>query len=263
MAEHGIVGPALAVVMDGTGYGEDGTVWGGEFLEVEVNEYRRWGHLKYIPLPGGDRAIKEPWRMGAAYLTRIFGNLEYIRIPFTERLNHENWSQLRGAMEAKINCPPCSSAGRLFDAVSAIIGVRDLVNYEGQAAVELEQIAGEGEQGAYTFKVDDSKGTYIVDPDPIISAIVEELKDGLPPSRISSRFHNTLARAIGEVAQRMREHTGLTEIILSGGVFQNALLSERAETLLENLGFVVYTHHLVPPNDGGISLGQAFYGASR
>jgi hydrogenase maturation protein HypF len=263
MAEHGIVGPVLAVVMDGTGYGDDGTVWGGDFLEVEINDYRRWGHLRYIPLPGGDRAVKEPWRIAAAYLARIFGTLEDIRIPFIERLDHERWSQLSAAMEAKINCPPCSSAGRLFDAVSAILGVRELVNYEGQAAVELEQIADEGEQGAYPFEVDETEGTYIVDPDPIIGAIVEELQGGLSPSRISSRFHNTVAMAIGEVAQRMREHAGLTEIILSGGVFQNALLSERAETLLENLGFVVYTHHLVPPNDGGISLGQAFYGASR
>jgi hypothetical protein len=146
MAEYGSVGPGLAVVMDGTGYGEDGTVWGGEFLEVTLTGYRRLGHLRYIPLPGGDMAVREPWRMGAAYLERIYGDLEGCQIPFTERVDLERWSQIRLAVRAQINSPPCSSMGRLFDAVSALVGVRETVNYEGQAAIELEQMVEEGNQ---------------------------------------------------------------------------------------------------------------------
>jgi hydrogenase maturation protein HypF len=260
MAEHGRTGPTLAVVMDGTGYGDDGTVWGGEFLEVDVHAYRRRGHLRYIPLPGGDKAVKEPWRMAAAYLARIYGDLESLSIPFTQRLDHERWSQLEAAMEAEINSPPCSSAGRLFDAVSAILGVRGLVNYEGQAAVELEQIADGDERGAYPFGINTQEGRYILDPDPAIIAMVEELQGKVPLSRISSRFHMTVARMILEVLTRLRGDTGINEVVLSGGVFQNALLTSRTVSLLEERGFVVLTHHEVPPNDGGISLGQAFYG---
>jgi hydrogenase maturation protein HypF len=260
MAEHGKTGRTLAVVMDGTGYGEDGTVWGGEFLEVDVHAYRRRGHLRYIPLPGGDKAVKEPWRMAAAYLARIYGDLESLAIPFAQRLDHERWSQLEAAMEAEINCPPCSSAGRLFDAVSAILGVREMVNYEGQAAVELEQIADGDERGAYPFGINTQERRYILDPDPAVIAMVEELKGKVPPSRISSRFHTTVARMILEVLIRLRGDLGINEVVLSGGVFQNALLTSRAVSLLEERGFVVLTHHEVPPNDGGISLGQAFYG---
>jgi hydrogenase maturation protein HypF len=260
MAEHGRTGQTLAVVMDGTGYGDDGTVWGGEFLELDVHSHRRWGHLKHIPLPGGERAIKEPWRMAAAYLARIYGELGSLAIPFVEQLDRERWSQLEAAMSAGINCPPCSSAGRLFDAVSALVGVRRLVTYEGQAAVELEQIADRDERGAYPFAIDAQEGSYILDPDPAIAAVVEDIQRKETPSCISSRFHATVARMILEMLTRMRGETGITEAVLSGGVFQNALLTDLAVSLLEERGFTVLTHRLVPPNDGGISLGQAFYG---
>ncbi len=133
--------------MDGTGYGEDGTIWGGEFLEVTVSRYRRLGHLRYIPLPGGDMAAMEPWRMGTAYLERIYGDFEGSQIPFIKGLDLERCSQIRVPMRAQINYPPCSRMGRLFDAVSALLGVRETVNYEGQAAVELKQMVEEGEMG--------------------------------------------------------------------------------------------------------------------
>jgi len=198
--------------------------------------------------------------MAAAYLARIYGNLETLGIPFTERLDHERWSRLETAMEAKINCPACSSAGRLFDAVSAILGVRGLVNYEGQAAVELEHIADGDEREAYPFKIDTPEGRHVLDPDPAIIAMVEELQRKVPPSRISSRFHTTVARMILEVLARLRGEVGINEVVLSGGVFQNALLTSRTVSLLEEQGFIVLTHRAVPPNDGGISLGQALYG---
>ncbi|MFW6114961.1 MAG: carbamoyltransferase HypF [Thermodesulfobacteriota bacterium] len=263
MAEHGRTGRTLAVVMDGTGYGDDGTVWGGEFLELDVHTHRRLGHLRYIPLPGGEKAVKEPWRLAAAYLARIYGSLESLAIPFTETLNYEKWSRLEAAIDAKMNCPPSSSAGRLFDAVSALIGIRSVVNYEGQAAVELEQIAEQDGRGAYPFGIDQQEGKYVLDPDPAIMAIVKELQAKVSPSSISSRFHTTVAEMILAVLSRLRKDGGINEVALSGGVFQNELLTTRVVQLLSDSGFTVFTHHKVPPNDGGISLGQAFYGMSR
>jgi hydrogenase maturation protein HypF len=259
MAEHGLEGPVLAVVLDGTGYGEDGTVWGGEFLEVTKRAYTRLGHLHTIPLPGGDRAAREPWRMAAAYLDRIYGRAERVDIPFAKGLDLAQWSLLREAVQAGINSPLCSSTGRLFDAVSALIGVRLHTNYEGQAAIELEQMARQGEQGEYPFGIAEQEGCFILDADPLIAAIVEEIKGEVDPSLISARFHNSLARAIARIAMQMRERTGLSDIVLSGGVFQNHLLMGRAVDLLEQADFKAYIHQHVPANDGGIALGQAFY----
>ena len=205
-------------------------------------------------------AVREPWRMGAAYLERIYGDLEGLEIPFTKRVDRERWSQMRLAMRAQINSPPCSSMGRLFDAVSAILGVRDTVNYQGQAAVELEQMVDEGEMGEYSFETLEEHGTLIVNPDPVIEAVVEDIRDKESPSVISARFHNAVARVISRMAQRIREGYGLSDIFLSGGVFQNHVLLGRVWDILREDRFRVHTHHKVPPNDGGISLGQAFYG---
>ena len=261
MAEYGSEGPGLAVVMDGTGYGEDGTVWGGEFLEVTLSEYRRLGHLRYIPLPGGDMAVREPWRMAAAYLERIYGELEESQMPLIKGFDLERWSQIRLAMRAQINSPPCSSMGRLFDAVSALVGVRETVNYEGQAAIELEQMVEQGEMGEYPFEilVEDNK-TLTINPDPVIEAMVEDIRKKESPFVVSARFHNSVARVISRMALRIREEYGLSDIFLTGGVFQNHVLLGRVWDILKQDGFRVHTHQRVPPNDGGISLGQAFYG---
>lgn len=260
MAEYGSEGPGLAVVMDGTGYGEDGTVWGGEFLEVTLSGYRRLGHLRYIPLPGGDMAVREPWRMAAAYLERIYGDLEESQTPLIKGFDLERWSQIRLAMRAQINSPPCSSMGRLFDAVSALVGVRETVNYEGQAAIELEQMVEQGEMDEYPFEILEDNKTLIINPDPVIEAIVEDIRKKESPFVVSARFHNSMARVISRMAQSMREETGISDIFLTGGVFQNHVLLGRAWDILEEDGFMVHTHQRVPPNDGGISLGQAFYG---
>jgi len=260
MAEHNLEGPVLAVVMDGTGYGEDGAVWGGEFLEATVWGYERRGHLRYIPLVGGDMGVKEPWRIAATYLDRIYGKVEGIEIPFVKKLDLKKWSFLKRAIEAGINSPPCSSVGRTFDAVSALLQVRETVNYEGQAAIELEQMAEVGERGEYPFEIVEDEGGFIVNPDPIIAAIVEEIEGGESFPVISARFHNAMARVVSRMMERLREITGISEVVLSGGVFQNHLLLGRVCDLLEKNRFKVYIHQKVPPNDGGISLGQAFYG---
>jgi len=259
MAEYNAMGPALAVVLDGTGYGEDGTVWGGEFLEVTVREYRRLGHLRQIPLPGGDRAVQEPWRMAAVYLERVFGEIEGLQLPFTRGIDLERWSQLRRAIEAGLNSPPCSSMGRLFDAVSALLGVRESVNYEGQAAIELEQIAEQGERGVYPFEIIEYGDTLVVNPDPMIEAIVQDIRGGEASTIISARFHNSVVKVVCEMAQKLREWKGLSDIFLSGGVFQNTFLLGRLWDMLREKGFTVYTHQKVPSNDGCISLGQAYY----
>ncbi len=259
MAEYGSKGPALAIVFDGTGYGEDGTVWGGEFLGVTINGYERFGHLRYIPLPGGDMAVREPWRMAAAYLERVYGNLDGLHIPFVKRLDFERWSQIRLAIRNKINSPLCSSMGRLFDAVSALLGVRGTINYEGQAAIELEQMAEKAETGEYPFKILEEKGMLIINPDPIIEAIIKDIRNGEGPFIISARFHNSIARVISRMAKRIRLAAGLSDVFLSGGVFQNHYLLVKVLDILKEDGFRVYTHQKVPPNDGGISLGQVFY----
>jgi len=260
MAEHGLEGPVLAAVMDGTGYGEDGTVWGGEFLEATVTGYQRLGHLRHVHLPGGEAAIEEPWRMAAVYLDRVYGKLERLNIPFVRGLDHSRWALLRQAIQTGINSPPCSSVGRLFDAVSALLQVRETINYEGQAAVELEQMADEEERDEYPFEIVDQEGMLIVNPDPIIAAIVEEIDEGERCSSISARFHNTMSRVVSLMAKQMRELTGLSDIVLSGGVFQNHRLLDRVWHLLKQDDFRVFIQEKVPCNDGGISLGQALYG---
>jgi len=174
-------------------------------------------------------------------------------------LDLERCSQIRVAMRAQINSPPCSSMGRFFDAVSALLGVREMVNYEGQAAVELEQMVEEGEMGEYPFEILKENETLIINPDPVIEAIVEDIGKKGSPFTISARFHNSIARAISRMAQRIREEAGLSHIFLSGGVFQNHVLLGRLWDILEENGFRVHIHQKVPPNDGGISLGQAFY----
>lgn len=254
MAEYGLEGPVLGIVMDGTGFGEDEAVWGCEFLEVTLRGYERLGHLKYIPLPGGDRAVKEPWRMAAVYLLRAFGEEDP---ELFDRYYPKGWETLKRAVIKGLNSPPCSSMGRLFDAVSSLLGVRDVVNYEGQAAIELEQLA-ERTDHFYPFELKD----YVFDPDPMIRSIVEDLKAGVPKPLISGKFHRTIAQVILEVARRARAERGLKEVVLSGGCFQNLLLLESCVSLLEAEGFSVFVNHRVPPNDGGISLGQAYY-ASR
>jgi len=259
MVEHGLEGPVLAVVLDGTGYGTDGTVWGGEFLQVTPTDFTRLGHLRHIPLPGGDYAAREPWRMAAVYLERACGHIERVPIPFAQLFDSAQWPLLRQAVQSGINAPLCSSMGRLFDAVSALIGIRGQNNYEGQAAIELEQMARPGELGEYPFVITEQEGGLILDPDPVIVAITEEIRCGETSAVISARFHNAVARAIAQMAIKMREATGLSEIVLSGGVFQNHLLLDRACDFLEGAGYKVYCHYQVPANDGGIAVGQALH----
>jgi hydrogenase maturation protein HypF len=249
----------IGVAFDGIGYGDDGTIWGGEFLVADYFVYRRAAHLRTALMPGGEMAIKQPWRMAASYLRAVYGDSFLdLKLDFTRRMNRGAWDVIRRAMDHGINCIETSSMGRLFDAVSALVGVRGEINYEGQAAIELEYLADESCDEAYEFEVLKVEGMHLVDWAPVVKQVVEDLAAGESQKVISSRFHNGVARMISEVCQILGNEFGIEEVALSGGVFQNVYLLGKTVPRLEER-FRVYTHHHVPTNDGGISLGQAAY----
>ena len=263
MAEHRLDGPVIGVAFDGTGYGSDSTLWGGEFLIADRVGFRRAGHLRYAPLPGGERAIREPWRMAASWLFQVYGDeMDGIRIPFVDRLRGRPWRAVRQMIERSINCPVTSSVGRLFDAVSSLAGVCDEARYEAQAAIDLEMVAEESAAGYYEFEIQD-EDPLVLGVDRTIRGIVEDLEAGESAGRISAKFHSTLAGAIVGMCQRIRADSGISTVVLSGGVFQNALLLRGALEQLTAGGFEVVAPSRVPANDGGIALGQAVIAGAR
>ena len=251
MAENHLEGEVIGVAFDGTGYGPDGAIWGGEFLVAGYAEFERRGHLKYVPLAGGDAAIREPWRAALAYCRET--------PPGLRAVPEERIRVVRRMIETGVNTVPTSSCGRLFDAVASIIGLRQQVTFEGQAAIELETIAGDPGLAAYPFELTEAR-TWEIDFRPAIERIVASEE---PQSAISARFHNTVAEAIAETCRRVARETGLRRVCLSGGTFQNVRLLTRTLALLRAAGFEVFLHAEVPPNDGGIALGQAAIAAAR
>ncbi|WP_267596026.1 carbamoyltransferase HypF [Carbonactinospora thermoautotrophica] len=253
LADNREAGPVIGVAFDGLGYGTDGTLWGGEILVTELTGFRRVGHLAPVRMPGGAAAIREPWRMAAAYALAAYG--EEIPDLAVARRHLDQWDSVLTIAASGVSAPVTTSAGRLFDAVAALVGIRDAVNYEGQAAVELEQRVDPGERGAYPCRVE---------PDPLlihgidlVRDALDDLDSGVDVGRIAARFHNGLAQAVVAAVEVVRQATALDTVALSGGVFQNVVLLDRLVDLLEARGFRVLTHSRVPPNDGGISLGQA------
>jgi len=261
LAENGSTGPAIGVILDGLGLGSDGSVWGGEFLLGDLCDFHRLGHLAQVGMPGGDAAVREPKRMAFSYLRATYGTT-LPKLPLLQRLSSEEQQTFGQMLERGLNSPLTSSCGRLFDAVAALCGLRDSVSYEGQAALELEQVASEGEKGAYPFALLDGD-PFIVDWRPLLQALCGDLLGGGDAAQISARFHNTMAAIVVAGCQRCAELSGVRTVALSGGVFQNALLVETVLPLLRDAGFSVLTHALVPPNDGGIALGQAAVARAR
>jgi hydrogenase maturation protein HypF len=267
MTENGYDGRVIGVAFDGTGYGYDdengGTIWGSEFLLADLKEFTRAAHLKYIPLPGGDKAVREPWRIALAYLVQAFGK-EGVEI--FKKLKHdaapEKDIELVGQMLAQnINSPKSAGMGRLFDGVSSLIGLRDRITFEGEAAIALE-MAAEAVGGSYGFSLSDGEPA-VIETSGIIKGIVDDLNDGKAAGVIAGKFHNTVARMVFEVCGLLREKTGFDTIALSGGVFQNATLFVAVQDGLKERGFRVLTHSRVPTNDACISLGQAAIAAAR
>ncbi len=256
MADNQIDGEVIGVAMDGLGFGTDGRLWGGEFFVADFLEAERIAHLAYVPMPGGAKAIREPWRMAAIYLQHAFGD-EFVTLdlPFVKGLERRGWPTLRSMVATRTNSPETSSMGRLFDAVSSLLGVRALVNYEGQAAVELEAMADLNCTDAYEFQINGAEN--VIEAGSVIRDAVGDLLEGVPAGVVSARFHLSVANLIGSVAKRVRIERKLKRVALSGGVFQNMLLLRKTCEMLRSNGFEVFTHTRVPTNDGGISLGQA------
>jgi hydrogenase maturation protein HypF len=257
MAENGIAAKVIGVAFDGTGYGTDGKIWGGEFLVADFAGFERRAHFRYIPLAGGDTAVREPWRIALSYLVDTFGTqADSLDLPLWRRVPAKKLSAVRTMIERGINTVPTSACGRLFDAVASIVGLRDDVNFEAQAAIELEMIAAQGVDASYPFEIT-AGDPWQIDVRPAIQAIVRDVLAGKPVSWIAAAFHNTVAAIVREVCRRVRSAEAISRVCLSGGTFQNVYLLERAVSGLRADGFEVFLHAKVPPNDGGISLGQA------
>ncbi len=264
LADNGVTGPAIGVACDGTGYGEDGTSWGCELMVADLSEYERVGHLANVPLPGGEAAIREPWRMAAVYLERAFGPdfASELDIEFCRRLDREKWDLLSSMIERGVNCPSASSAGRLFDAVSALLGLHAVSAYEGQAAMSLEAVAEPVAEG-YPYTLASEGRLLVLDPLPIIEGIVDDLRAGRTRGEIAGKFHRGFAAMLCEAVRCVSRQTGLREVALSGGTFQNRIVLETLCGMLEQHGLKPLYHKSVPPNDAGISLGQAVVAAQR
>jgi hydrogenase maturation protein HypF len=254
LAEHGETGRAVGAIFDGTGHGTDGTAWGGEILVGDLRGFERVGWLSPVRLPGGDRAVSEPWRMACAWLVAAQGPEPPRPEPLAGAVTPAAWRQVAGLAQSRFASPSTTSMGRLFDAVAALCGVRSHVSYEGQAAIELEALADRSARGAYEFDGLDAR--------PAITAIVADLARGVTPATIAARFHRGVAAATAHACAAAAGEAATELVVLSGGVFQNRLLLEQTAAHLERLGLRVLSHALVPPNDGGIAFGQAAVAAA-
>ncbi|MGI5920115.1 MAG: carbamoyltransferase HypF, partial [Syntrophomonadaceae bacterium] len=259
----GLTGEVLGLICDGTGWGTDGAVWGGEILRGDYSSFSRLAHLKYLPLPGGDVTARKPYRMALVYLLLALGE-EGLKMAD----KHLPWlsTEEKEIVASRVQQRPCreistSSCGRLFDAVAAFLGVCGINAYEGQAAVELEARADQKQKGSYGYDVVRENGLLIMDVFPMWQDMVAQIKKRTPVEVIAQRFHLTLVDMFTNTLLRLRDETGLNRVVLSGGVFHNQILLERLMQNLTNKDFYVFQHQQVPPGDGGIALGQAVIGS--
>jgi hydrogenase maturation protein HypF len=275
MAENHLTGRVIGFALDGTGYGTDGKIWGGEVLVAGYESFERAAHFEYVPLPGGAAAIREPWRMAVSYLAQHFGR-EFLQIdiPFVRGLDRKKTDFLLRMMEEGVNSPLTSSCGRLFDAVAALIGIRREVNYEAQAAIELEmaidpaelessEIQLSGKDTAYPLALVPDGENWIIATRPLFVALINDIRRNIAVAELSRRFHNSLVEAFVELATRLRSKTAFNRVCLSGGTFHNVYLAQRLEASLSEAGFEIFTQKEVPCGDGGLSLGQALVAAAR
>jgi hydrogenase maturation protein HypF len=263
LADNGVDRRVIGVAWDGSGYGVDGHVWGGEFLVADLAGFERAGHFESVPMPGGDAAVREPWRMAAVFLRAAYdATMDTLDLAFMRRLDPAAWRVLSRAADRGLNSPLTSSAGRLFDAVASLLGLRDHVAFEAQAAMELEALAEPEADMIYPTALVTGETTVVRTTD-VVRGVVNDLLREVPAARIAARFHATLADVLAQVCGRIRERTGTATVALSGGVFQNIWLLKAAIERLDARGFEVYSHRQVPTNDGGLSLGQAAVAARR
>ncbi|MCB2220785.1 MAG: carbamoyltransferase HypF [Bacteroidetes bacterium] len=252
MAEHNLDEQVIGVSLDGTGFGTDRHIWGSEIFICDLAGYERYNHFEYVPLPGGDRVTKEPWRTGLSYLYMVYGHDFWdLDIPFVKTLDKAKCEYILEAIDKKINSPMSCSAGRLFDAVSAIMNICTITQFHAEAPMRLEDLASGTVEAAYPFEFGE-----VISFQPTIRDIVQDLLDGVPLEEISARFHNTVMNAVFAVVSLARTQRDISKVVLTGGTFQNRFLLSRLEKLLESVGFMVYTQNKIPSNDGGIALGQ-------
>jgi hydrogenase maturation protein HypF len=264
MAENSLTGRVIGIALDGTGFGTDGAVWGGEVLLADEHSFDRAAHFEYVPMPGGEAAIRQPWRMAASYLQHCFGGAAQSVVPgFWHSLGKKQASSVLSVTERRVNSPLTSSCGRLFDGVAALCGLRSSVTYEGQAAMELEMVVDPDECGAYRFELDEVHPAWQVHVKPMLEELIRDLRAGVSVSRVSARFHNAVVDILRRISLRLSEESGVEQVCLSGGCFQNSFLLERLVAALTKSGFSVFTHSQVPANDGGLSLGQVYVAAHR
>jgi hydrogenase maturation protein HypF len=267
LAENRAPGPAIGLIFDGLGYGLDGRLWGGEFLVGDCRSFLRRSHFQNVPLPGGEAAIRNPWRMALSYLYVLLGkaramkHLDLLARDAPPEPDPEAQARLiLQQIDRNLNAPLTSSCGRLFDAVAVLLGFSGTVSYEGQAAVYLEMMADEKEQGTYDIGTEEAGDLQVIPLQAIFEGVLREREAKVPTSIVAAKFHNTLVQIAVDVCQTIRREGGPERVALSGGVFQNRFLSERMQTALQERGFKVLTHQKVPCNDGGLSLGQAVVG---
>jgi hydrogenase maturation protein HypF len=263
MAENHLDGSVIGLALDGTGYGTDGRIWGGEALLATYTGFERSAHFAYVPLPGGAAAIREPWRMAVAYLAQTFGdNFLDTDIPFVRELDRDKTELILRMVARGVNSPLTSSCGRLFDAVAALVGVGRIVTYEAQAAIELEALArSSSDTAGYPFDIHRQDGLWQIDTSPLFAAIIDDLRRNVPAGTISRRFHNGLVETLARLAGLLRQESSIDRVCLSGGTFNNQLVLEPLIRRLESKGFEVFAHSEVPTGDGGLSLGQALVAA--
>jgi hydrogenase maturation protein HypF len=251
MAENCIDEEVIGISLDGTGLGTDGNIWGGEFFIADLRNFRRYTHFDYIPLPGGDKATDEPWRIAFSFLYKYMGNdFDFESLPAFRSIGKDQLTALKEMLDKNINTPLSSGAGRLFDAVAAITGLCTYSTFDSEAPMRLESVIREETDDFYSY----SAGKPVLF-DNTIKEIVRDIQLK-PVSFISAKFHNTIARVILDVSRQIRIETSVNKVILAGGVFQNKYLLEKSLYLLGSDKFETFTNHLVPANDGGISLGQ-------
>jgi hydrogenase maturation protein HypF len=261
MAEHGVTAPVLGIAYDGTGYGDDGTTWGAEFLIADLTGYTRVGHLLPAPLPGGDLAARTPWRAALGYLSTDPGAAASLQVAF-EGIDARERAVAERQIAARFNAPIASSMGRLFDAAAAVIGLRRYSGYEGQAAMELESLAGRRPAAEYPCRLEETDGRLVFDPLPLLAWLGARRQRGVDQADLAADFHASIAWSTAVMAQRLARAGGVETVVLGGGVFQNARLLESLQGRLETAGLRVLTPRRLSANDGAISYGQAAVGAA-
>jgi hydrogenase maturation protein HypF len=275
MAEHQHDGsqPVIGFSFDGTGYGTDGAIWGSEVMLADYHGFERVGHLKYVPLVGGDAAVKRPFRVALSHLWTA--GIEWSdNLPCVRGITAVEQAIIRKQLETGLNSVPTSSMGRLFDAAAALAGIRQTVTYEAQAAIEFESLVDPSITDSYRFSILSADfadytdfsprpprsprlKSFEIDPTPLFAELVTDVQKGTKTAIIAAKFHNAVADLILQLSEQMREQTGINQVALSGGVFQNVTLLQKTITRLHAANFEILTHQLVPPNDGGLALGQA------